>query len=100
IELGIVLEQATFDSPLSLDYYLAVGLRIFAVVEAIGFFGEAALLLLFHLFIYHYINSIFCPAGALFTFINFIVALFLKLSQLCNPFLLMVCIQTKLLKPL
>jgi hypothetical protein len=65
---GIFFKQLSGESPISLDYQLYLGLRLFNIFENTGFFVEGGLKNHLHITSDGQLNGTYISAGAVFTF--------------------------------
>lgn len=65
---GIFFKQLSGESPISLDYQLFFGLRLFNIYETTGFYVEGGLKNHLHLTSDGQLNGTYISAGAVFTF--------------------------------
>ncbi len=65
---GVFMRQISTESPVSLDYQLLLGLRLFNVFENTGFSIEGGLRNHLHVTSNGQLNGVFISAGAVFTF--------------------------------
>jgi hypothetical protein len=66
--LGVFFKQLRDESALSLDYQLVAGLRLFDVLDSVGFNFEMGLKNHFHLLSDGQFNGVFAAAGVIFSF--------------------------------